>query len=193
MKKRTRLIFIFVLCAIFLIYFGIEQKETFLKIKESITKEYQIRKAKHDLFGRWRIDRVAMISEMYTGTTLDGVDEEQLFEAADYIGYELEYSSKFIRIGEEKYENPIYEIWIEDEKSVQNLGKFFPNVYMVIEEEGIEVDYYTIPLISIEFEQEITFQKYNFIPVGAQCILFDKNTLLLGFWGKIVLAHRIEE
>ena len=161
MKKGKQLIFIVVLCFIFLAYFSIEQKEKFMITKKSVDEEYQalgirisqFKKIKNDFFGTWQIDRVAMISEMYTGTTLDGGREEDLFEPEDYIGYELEYSPKFIRVGEVIYKNPIYRIWIQDEGEIQYGGRFFPTIGMVIEEEGIEVDYFNIPIIFIKFKK----------------------------------------
>ena len=54
-------------------------------------------------FGTWYIEKVAVISEMYTGTTKDGVAEEDLYDSEDFVGYELEYTADYFRIGENKY------------------------------------------------------------------------------------------
>ena len=50
-------------------------------------------------FGTWYIEKVAVISEMYTGTTKDGVAEEDLYDSEDFVGYELEYTADYFRIG----------------------------------------------------------------------------------------------
>ena len=54
-------------------------------------------------FGTWYIEKVAVISEMYTGTTKDGVAEEDLYDSEDFVGYELEYTADYFRIGENTY------------------------------------------------------------------------------------------
>lgn len=107
-----------------------------------------------ELYGTWYIDRVALISDMYTGTTLDGDFEENLFDPAEYIGYELQYSEEFFCLGDAEYCDPLYELQYQSVEEYDNGGKF------------------------------------DFIPVGTQCILLNKDTMLLGIWGKILLAYR---
>ena len=62
----------------------------------------------YPFFGTWRIEKVAVISEMYTGTILDGVAEEDLYDSEDFLGYELEYTPQYFRIGDEKYDMILY-------------------------------------------------------------------------------------
>lgn len=45
--------------------------------------------------------------------------------------------------------------------------------------------------IEIEVEKKPILKKY-FNPVGRNCLLLNKNTMLVGSWGKIILAHRVE-
>lgn len=95
-KKNVRRVFIFT--AVLVCLFGIIN----YKRKEDAEKEL--------FYGIWYIEKVAMISKMYTGTTLDGSDEKDLFDAEDFIGYELEYTDKYFWIGDKKYKNAEYEI-----------------------------------------------------------------------------------
>lgn len=155
---------------------------------------------KYDFFGTWRIKKVALTSEMYTGTTLDGVREEDLYDSEDYLGYELEYSSKIFRLGDAKYKNPNYVITNITIESFDNGGRFrLPDIYTFIAEEGIKInngEKYTseTPLIyfKIEFEEEISYKKYNFIPVGTQCVLLNHDIMLIGLWGKVLIAYRVK-
>ena len=78
---------------------------------------------KYDFFGTWYIDKVALISEMYTGTESDGDFPENLYDVADYIGYELEYNLHFFRLGDAKYEKPIYTMEKENVGDIQRGGR----------------------------------------------------------------------
>lgn len=154
----------------------------------------------HVFFGTWRIEKVAVISKMYTGTTLDGSREEDLYDSADYIGYELEYSSQFFRLGDAKYENPKYAIKYNTVDQVDSGGIFrSPSLYEFIAEEEIKInneETYTseTPLIcfDINFKETIHYEKYDFIPVGTQCVLLNNDTMLVGLWGKILVAYRVK-
>lgn len=155
---------------------------------------------KYDFFGTWRIEKVALISEMYTGTTLDGVREKDLYDSEDYLGYELEYSSNIFRLGDAKYKNPNYVITNITIESFDDGGRFrLPDIYTFIAEEGIKInneEKYTseTPLIyfKIEFEEEISYKKYNFVPVGTQCVLLNHDIMLIGLWGKVLIAYRVK-
>lgn len=150
-------------------------------------------------YGTWYIEKVAMISEMYTGTTLDGSDEEDLFDSEDFIGYELEYTDRYFRIGDKKYKNPEYEIEYKAVERVQSGGNFWPDIYTLITEEGIKINNEekfnrkeTLLLwFYVEFPYEVSYGKYDFIPVGTQCILLNEDTMIVDIWGKVLLARRI--
>lgn len=75
-------------------------------------------------FGTWYIEKVAVISEMYTGTTKDGVAEEDLYDSEDFVGYELEYTADYFRIGENTYTDPEYGLFFEDIFTVNDGGRF---------------------------------------------------------------------
>lgn len=154
---------------------------------------------KERFYGTWHIEKVATISEMYTGTTLDGCDEEDLFDSEDFIGYELEYTDRYFRIGDKKYKNPEYEIKYDTVEGVQYGGNFWPKIYMLINEEGIKINNEkeyspkeTLLLwFDVDFPYEVSYGKYDFIPVGTQCILLNEDTMIVGTWGKVLLARRI--
>ena len=50
---------------------------------------------------------------MYTGTTKDGVAEEDLYDSEDFVGYELEYTADYFRIGENTYTDPEYGLFLK--------------------------------------------------------------------------------
>ncbi|MDR1687813.1 MAG: hypothetical protein LBS21_04285 [Clostridiales bacterium] len=156
----------------------------------------------YSFYGSWRIDKLALTSKSYTGTTKDGLSEENLFDPEDYIGYEVEYSPDFFRLGSETYFNPEYVVSFTTARKFQYGGGFrVPYLLEFISDEGIVLfgeDKYEnenripIPLIRIEFEEDIKYGKYSFFPVGSQCALLNEDTMLLGFGGKVMLAHRVK-
>ena len=70
-------------------------------------------------------------TEMYTGTTKDGVAEEDLYDSEDFVGYELEYTADYFRIGENTYTDPEYGLFFEDIFTVNDGGRFLPHVQNV--------------------------------------------------------------
>lgn len=126
-------------------------------------------------FGTWYIEKVAVISEMYTGTTKDGVAEEDLYDSEDFVGYELEYTADYFRIGENTYTDPEYGMFFEDIFTVNDGGRFWPHVCDFMEEEGIDWHddkYYGQRdgmelhlLVYIDFEETVFYETYDFIPV----------------------------
>ena len=91
-------------------------------------------------FGTWRIEKVAVISEMYTGTTLDGVSEEDLYDSEDFLGYGLEYTPQYFQIGDEKYKVSEYVVSYETVDDFNNGEKFWPYLYTFIEKEEIKIN-----------------------------------------------------
>lgn len=153
------------------------------------------------LYGTWYIDSAVLKSEMYTGTTMDGWSEEDLYDPADYIGFEIEYSSQFFRLGTEKYNNPIYSVEKETLFEFNEGGDFkLPSFLQLIDEKEIEIygEYsedesdYIIPFFQIDFDYGVKYDKYDFIPMGTQVVLLNDNTMLVGVWGKIMIAYRKE-
>ena len=151
-------------------------------------------------FGTWRIEKVAVISDMYTGTTLDGVLEEDLYDSENFLGYELEYAPQYFRIGEERYENPEYVVSYETVHSFDYGGKFWPHIDTFIEEEKIEInnmeDYTSktmLLMFDVDFSEQVSYRQYSFIPIGTQCVLLNDDTMIVERWGKTLLAHKVKE
>lgn len=149
-------------------------------------------------YGTWYIEKVATVSKMYTGTTLDGDLEGYLYDTEDFLGHELEYTERYFRLGDMKYKNPEYEIKHDTVEGVQSGGNFRPDIYTLIAEEGIKInneeeyDSETSLLwFNVDFPYEVSYEKYDFIPVGTQCILLNEDTMIVGIWGKVLLARRI--
>lgn len=151
-------------------------------------------------YGTWRIEKVALVSDMYTGTTLDGDFEENLYDSEDFLGYELEYTDRYFRIGDKKYNNPEYIMEYETVKDVNRGIKARPvDIHAFLAREEIlvnnEEDYTGETLLlrfDVDFADEVSYGKYNFIPVGTQCILLNEDAMIVGIWGKTLLARRIE-
>ena len=75
-------------------------------------------------------------------------------------------------------------------------GKFrLPSFYEFIENEDINIvnseKYESWSELSLKFYQ-VKFKDDYFIPVGTQVILLNNDTMLVGIWGKIILAHRVK-
>ncbi len=160
-----------------------------------------------DIYGKWHIDRAVLKSEMYTGTVLDGDYEENLYNPEDYIGLELEYASDFFRIGDQVYKNPRYILSRITVYDWQRGSKFcLPDLYRYIEENGIEIKGYEdsetweeLRRFDIDFGEDVRYwdeknnKEYKFVPVGTHCVLLNDDTMLLGIWGKILEATRVED
>lgn len=152
------------------------------------------------IYGIWQITDVALMSEMYTGTLSDGDFEENLYDPEEYLGYELEYSQDFFRIGNEVYANPEYITHGLTVKEFNEGGNFRnPDLYSFIEQENIIVDnaaadggISNVPIVQyqVNFSETVSYGNLDFIPVGTQCVLLNKDTLLIGIWGKVLVAYK---
>ena len=154
------------------------------------------------LYGEWQIDRAVLESTMYTGTSLDGDFENNIFDPEDYVGYILRYSEESFSLGDVEYVNPCYlvrEITVGE----YNEGGVFRNsdLLTLIAEEEIEVERNAISpnmsqarllWVDVAFDYEADYLDYSFIPVGTQVVLLNYDTMLVGVWGKILLAYRIQ-
>ena len=153
------------------------------------------------LSGEWEIERAVLESDMYTGTSMDGDFENNIFDPEGYVGYTLKYSEESFSLGDVEYSNPCYmtsEITVEE----YNQGGDFrnPDLYTLIAEEEMEVEkgenisdlsQALLAYIDVKFDYETKYLEYSFIPVGTQIVLLNRDTMLIGVWGKILLAHRI--
>ena len=127
--------------------------------------------------------------------------EEDLYDSEDFVGYELEYTADYFRIGENTYTDPEYGLFFEDIFTVNDGGRFLPHVCDFMEEEGIDWHddkYYGQRdgmelhlLVYIDFEETVFYETYDFIPVGTRFTLLNEDTMLVEFWGKTLLARRV--
>lgn len=146
-----------------------------------------------EIFGIWNLEKVVLKSEAYDGTSkeaLGGIDEE------DYVGLELEFADKYLRLGEDEFLNPEYILEYMKVPEYNDGGKFrLPSFYEFIENENINIvnseKYKSWSELPLKFYQ-VKFKEDYFIPVGTQVILLNNDTMLVGIWGKIILAHRVK-
>jgi hypothetical protein len=139
------------------------------------------------------LEKVVLKSEAYDGTSkeaLGGIDEE------DYVGLELEFTDKYLRLGEDEFPNPEYILEYMTVAEYNEGGKFkLPSTYGFIIDEGIDIanseKYNDLSEVPLKFYQA-KFKEDYFIPVGAQVVMLNNDTMLVGIWGKIILAHRVK-
>lgn len=148
-----------------------------------------------DFFGKWVIDKVAVISELYTGTTKDGLAEENLYDAEDFIGLSLEYREDRIIIGDCEYKKPKYKIRKNTVSEFDIGGGRFrcPDLYSFFEENNIQLFKDEVNVVLIRFPYEASYPPYNFIPVGDDIVIINDDYMFVGIWGKILLAHKISD
>lgn len=161
--------------------------------KSTLSAENENTTTELDIYGVWSLDKVVM----KTGLT-DNEDKE------GYIGYQMEYSSEFLRLGDEKYYNPEYIFSTVTVPEFVGDGDYrAPNFYYFITEEGIQIDgvydydeneyWFGLPIQCFEIKFSKTSLSDNFaIPIGTKGMILNKDTILLGIWGESVLAHRIK-
>lgn len=145
----------------------------------------------NDFFGVWQLERVVLKSKAYDGTSteaLGGIDEEE------YLGFELEFLPESFRLGENIYEKPVYYLKYTTCEEYNNGGNYIlPDFYGFLNEEDIIIEnsdkYTETSLVPLKY-LEVTFEEEYFIPVGTQCVLLNSDTMLVGIWGKVILAHK---
>ena len=146
-----------------------------------------------EIFGVWCLEKIALKSDAYDGTSkeaLGGIDEE------DYVGLELEFTDKFLRLGKDKFLNPEYTLEYMTVTKYNDGGKFrLPDVFGFIHDENINIvnrkKYKSLSEVPLKFYQA-KFKEDYFIPVGTQVVVLNNDTMLVGIWGKIILARRIK-
>ena len=180
LKKMVKCLALIFLLMFFAVCFGCASEET-EKANE-----------KNVFFGTWSLDRIVLTTIDYDGKKRQG----SYYYERDYLGYEVEYTSQFFRLGDEMFYNPTYMQHDFEIYYYNGQGEFqSPDFYEFVLEEGIEIDradeferLEDVPLayFVVSLEQEVTFL------VGNQCALLNKDTMLVGVRGQIILAHRVE-
>lgn len=180
---------------------NINEARMSIEVDENLSQDAKI-EVKKVLYGEWLIDRVALVSNMYTGTSLDGDYENNIFDPEDYVGYILRYSEESFSLEDVEFVNPNYLV-SEITVGGYNEGGDFknPDLFTLIAEEEIEIEGAANTLnlsqvklmwIDVKFDYETSYQNYSFIPVGTQVVLLNSNTMMVGVWGKVLLAYRIQ-
>lgn len=149
--------------------------------------------SKPEIFGTWSLEKIVLKSEAYDGTSkeaLGGIDEE------DYVGLELEFTDKYLRLGEEKFLYPKYILEYMTVAEYNDCGKYkLPSTYGVILDQNIDIanseKYEWLSEIPLKFYQA-NFDEDYFIPVGTQVVVLNNDIMLVGIWGKIILARRVK-
>lgn len=147
-------------------------------------------------FGTWYIEKVAEISEEYVG--MDGEVREDLFDAANLVGCELEYTVDGFVLDGCSYTSK----YVITYQMVEEFQKSVPDFYTFLEEEKIEIndcrdDASEVLLLkfNLDFRGEILYPVtygYRTAPAEIQCVLLNKNTMLVKIWNKFLLAYRSE-
>lgn len=116
------------------------EESTPIEVDDKLIQDASIEDAKI-LNGEWQIDRAVLESNMYTGTSLDGDFENNIFDPEDYVGYTLRYSEESFSLGDVEYANPCYLV-SEITVGEYNEGGDFrnPDLFTLIAEEEIEVE-----------------------------------------------------
>ncbi len=161
--------------------------------KNNLTDSESKDKSDIEIYGIWNLEKVVLKSEAYDGTSkeaLGGIDEE------DYVGLELEFTDKYLRLGEDKFPNPKYTLEYMTVTEYNDGGKYIlPDVFSFIQDENIIIvnreKYKSLSEVPLKFYQA-KFKKDYFIPVGTQVVMLNNDTMLVGIWGKIILAHRVK-
>jgi len=148
------------------------------------------------IYGVWILEQVVLRSEMYSDDiTKNG--EIIPVDVEDYLGYEVEYAVDFFRLGETTYLNPIYTQSTTTVDNYEEGGRFrltdnFPSIQEFFEDKKIELDgiedyVYLGDFPLIRFDVGVD----PHIPVGSKCVVLNTDTILVGTWGKIILASRV--
>jgi hypothetical protein len=139
------------------------------------------------------LEKVVLKSEAYDGTSkeaLGGIDEE------DYVGLELEFTDKYLRLGEDEFPDPEYILEYLTVTEYNDGGKYIlPDIFSFIQDESINIvnreKYKSLSEVPLKFYQA-KFKEDYFIPVGTQVVMLNNDTMLVGIWGKIILAYRVK-
>ncbi len=145
------------------------------------------------IYGIWSLDKIILTSKDYAGEKNWG--DGHIFNEKQYVGYEVEYTSEYFRLGKQKFFSPEYEIYDLAFYDYNNNGDFeSPDLYDFVDKGEVKVDkmeeYKNLDDIPLAYYL-VTFKENYFIPVGTQIVLLNENTILVGVWGNVILAHRV--
>lgn len=148
-----------------------------------------------NIFGKWRVEELALISIWGDGKTkeeyesVNGIDEEI------YLGTEIEFNEKYININDEKYSFPNYCFSETDIDKFNDNVKFettiggiprkiaTKNLYDLIEERKYPINYYLAEL-NIEVKENIN-------PPFFHCVILDNDTMIT-YSTKVLMLKRMK-
>jgi hypothetical protein len=146
-----------------------------------------------EIFGRWDLEKVVLKSKAYDGTSKEALGD---IDEVDYVGLELEFTDKYLRLGEDEFPNPEYILEYMTVAEYNEGGKYIlPDIFSFIQDESINIinreKYKSLSEVPLKLYQA-KFKEDYFIPVGTQVVMLNNDTMLVGIWGKIILAHRVK-
>ena len=165
-------------------------------------KNFPPKPEEHAFFGTWKLESIVLVSYDYEELRhgINNIGGRRYYEE-DYLGYEVEYAPHYFRFGDEVYLNPEYRLSdFPADEYIFNGSLHFSDFYAFIEEHEISIDradeFETIddiPLayFTVDYKEDEEYSEHRFVPVGRGCILLRKDTMLVGGWGKIILARRM--
>jgi hypothetical protein len=90
------------------------------------------------IYGTWSLDKTVLTSKDYIGEKYWG--DEHIFNEKQYVGYEVEYTPEYFRLGEQKFFSLTYKVSDFTFYDFNNNGDFeYPDLYEFVEKERIIV------------------------------------------------------
>ena len=173
-------------------------------------------------FGTWILSEVVLKTAGYSDDITKN-QEVIPFEVEDYIGQEIEFTPLYVRIDDEKCLDPQYTIKVITSDEYQALGAFhrttendlfagkpyFPSAtqfflqfkeneidesfeYITINYDYFDYRHMSLDEILIEIDKDPNLEHY-FNPLGRGFLLLDDDIMLVGTWGKIILAYKVND
>lgn len=148
------------------------------------------------IYGKWSLDEIALISDMLMFPPQNEEDSSDLFDDSEmYLGLDLEVNESYLRLGDKEFLTPIFSLEYMTVKEFNDGGDFkLPDVYTFLLDENIIIDgideYESLSDIPLKV-YKISFDEDYTIPIKSQFLVLNHDTMLIGVWGKIILAKRI--
>lgn len=144
------------------------------------------------IYGKWRLEKIVLKSENFDEISPEAYDN---FDYNSYVGHILEYNQEFVKVAENSYLSPSYELEMTNISDYSDGGIFkSPNLADLILSEEIYVsdseNYEWLSEVPIK-QYKINLNDKEFNPLVSSVLVLNDNTILVGTGGKIILATRI--
>ncbi|MCL2083024.1 MAG: hypothetical protein FWH04_07305 [Oscillospiraceae bacterium] len=158
------------------------------------------------ILGIWRLEKIVLVSDDYEEAhhRMNNRGGVRVYRE-DYLGYEIEYTEQYVRLGDWKYIASEYSLWGFVISSYLSNGSFWRSDFeKILDDNNIDLDkkgeYEDLGDIPIDYVTVSALRECSYRdgddfpspPVGDQCLLLNKDTMLVGVWGKIILARRVK-